>query len=222
MSWNDISDDCLVRFLRGIARVTFLVSASGYSIDIDEWTKLTGQTREEIRGLGWIGALHKDDAARAEAAWQTAITHGTSYNTDYRIRCTDGIYRWFNARAEPVFNEDGRIIHWVGAILAIAGSNRFNTKDMIGDNFEDIRPAALRAARAMLNWSAERLAEEAGISRSTIRRLESDHSHVSARRSNIIRILDAFQAAGLILIGERGVVTGVSEDAMHLSEASPV
>lgn len=218
MSWSDISDDLILHFLRGIARVTFSVSANGYSVEIAEWRKLTGQSVEEIRGSGWIDALHEDDALRAKAAWQTAITHGISYNTDYRIRCADGIYRWFNARAEPMLNKDGEVTLWVGAIFAIAGSNRFGSREVIGDNFDDISPAALRAARAMLNWSAEKLAEKAGISRSTIRRLESDDSHVSARRSNIARILAAFQTAGLILTGSQGKVTGVSEAASQRSE----
>jgi PAS domain S-box-containing protein len=30
----------------------------------------------------------------------------------YRLRGTDGIYRWFQTRAEPYFNEDGSLYRW--------------------------------------------------------------------------------------------------------------
>lgn len=212
MSGTDIPDEWLVRFIRGTVAATFSVTAEGYVVDVPEWTRLTGQTAEQARGAGWMSALHESDAERAKAAWQTAVMHGTNYNTDYRVRCADGIYRWFNARAVPILSTDGEILRWVGAILSIPGSFRFGQQEPIADTFDDISPAALRAARAMLGWSAEKLAEEADISRSTIRRLESDDSNISARRTNIARILRALSNHGLILLGHNGVVMGVTED----------
>lgn len=68
----------------------------------------------------------------------------------------------------------------------------------------ELAPEQCRAARGLLNWSQERLAEEAGVSRSTVRDFEC-HRHVLHRgtESQIIRTLEG---AGVILLpaGEHG------------------
>ena len=40
---------------------------------------------------------------------------GTPYNVEYRIRCHDGSYYWFNGRAIPLRNEAGQILKWFGS-----------------------------------------------------------------------------------------------------------
>ncbi len=153
---------------------------------------LGGSHRNHARGTrrdGWMSVVHPDDVERVRMAWRTAVLHGSAYNTEYRVRHADGIYRWINSRGIPILNSDGAVIYWVGVVFAIPGALRISARPQAQatradpKGFTDIAPAAIRAARGALNMSAAELAKEAGMSISTVRRLEEDtrNSRISAR-----------------------------------------
>jgi transcriptional regulator with XRE-family HTH domain len=58
-----------------------------------------------------------------------------------------------------------------------------------------------RAARGLLDWSQEQLAQRAGVGLSTVRTFESDGE---IRRSNVAAIRAAFESVGVEFIA-RGV-----------------
>jgi len=204
----------LLEFIKQTSLLTWRVGDDGHVVDLPEWCVVTGQTAAEVEGEGWMNALHPDDVDRARMAWRTAVAHGSPYSTDYRLRCADGIYRWVNSRGIAIFERDGTISHWVGAVFTVPGVMRpsqSNSGTRAGQRaFSDIMPAALRAARAMLNWSSERLAKEAGVSLSTVRRLEAETTSAeSFRRSSVEKILTALTDSGLRLIGSGSTAVGV-------------
>lgn len=82
--------------------------------DLPAWRAFTGQTEEEIKGTGWIGAVHPDDRDQAAATWSQAVKTRTLYETDYRLRRHDGEYRHVSVRGVPVRETDGRIREWIG------------------------------------------------------------------------------------------------------------
>ena len=218
MPWRSIDPETLVRFIHETASATWVVNANGYVLDVPEWTALTGQTAEEAEGDGWMDAVHPDDVERVGRAWSTAVDHGTPYNTDYRVRCADGAYRWFNVRGLPVPGPDGDSALWIGVLLSIPGTHRPSRnvldRGQPADRFSDITPTALRAARAMLDWSADHLAKEAGVARSTIRRLESDDIDSSPRRGSIARILQVLTDQKIPCIGNGTQIVGVLDPAV--------
>lgn len=59
----------------------------------------------------------------------------------------------------------------------------------------------LRAARAMLNWSASELAERAGTSRNTIQRLEQSDGVPASRTQTLMDIQRVFESAGVEFLG---------------------
>ena len=69
----------------------------------------------------------------------------------------------------------------------------------------------IRAARALLGWSQQRLADEAGVSPITIKRLEASDEVFQARFETVIKVKEAVEAAGVVFrTGEDGLVHGVS------------
>ncbi len=58
----------------------------------------------------------------------------------------------------------------------------------------------IRAARALLRWSAHKLAAESGVSWTTIQRMEAGDGVPSATARNIDKIQKALEAAGVIFI----------------------
>lgn len=74
-----------------------------------------GVKQEDVEGDGWGNSLHPDDRASAHAAWRAAIVSRTEYRTEFRMRRHDGVYRWFEARAIPLYASDGTVVQWFGA-----------------------------------------------------------------------------------------------------------
>ncbi len=58
----------------------------------------------------------------------------------------------------------------------------------------------IRAARALLRWSAQRLADESGVSWKTIQRMEVVDGVPSATAKNLKTIQDTLENAGVIFI----------------------
>lgn len=60
--------------------------------------------------------IHPDDASRLHEALRHSIATGESFAMRYRVRRADGVTRWMDGRAEPLRDEDGRILQWYGML----------------------------------------------------------------------------------------------------------
>jgi transcriptional regulator with XRE-family HTH domain len=67
----------------------------------------------------------------------------------------------------------------------------------------------IRAARALLRWSAEDLARESAVSVATIRRAELTGKETLMNAANDLAIRHALEAAGIEFIDENGGGPGV-------------
>jgi transcriptional regulator with XRE-family HTH domain len=67
----------------------------------------------------------------------------------------------------------------------------------------------VKAARALLGWSQERLAAEADVSVPTVKRLEAEEGMLGGRSETGLKIKSALQAGGVEFIDENGGGPGV-------------
>ena len=124
---TDIDDQKRARevALRSEQRYRSLVTASSQIVwlgdaecritqDLPEWRKATGQSFEEMAGYGWMDAIHPEDRERATDLWRWALETKTVYESEHRLRMTDGQYRNFSNRCVPVLEPDGRVREWIG------------------------------------------------------------------------------------------------------------
>jgi transcriptional regulator with XRE-family HTH domain len=65
-----------------------------------------------------------------------------------------------------------------------------------------LQVAQIRAARALLGWRQEDIAEAAKISVATIRRIESQEELLTGNISTLLKIQAAFEQAGIQFIDE--------------------
>jgi PAS domain S-box-containing protein len=61
-----------------------------------------------------IATIHPDDAAEFRNALNRSLAGGERFAMRYRLRRADGVYHWMSSRAEPLRNEEGRIVQWYG------------------------------------------------------------------------------------------------------------
>ena len=70
-----------------------------------------------------------------------------------------------------------------------------------------ITPAQCRAARGLLNWSQQKLAEEARVSRATVAHYETESANLQA--NNILSLQHVLEEAGIEFISTNGGGPGV-------------
>jgi PAS domain S-box-containing protein len=70
-------------------------------IHLDEWRHKT-----------FAHSTHPDDFERLKASWDRALSGGSAYEVELRLRKHDGSYRWFLARYNPVRDDKGQITRW--------------------------------------------------------------------------------------------------------------
>lgn len=83
------------------------------------WCAFTGQNEEEIKGFGWTQAVHPDDMEHLTQEWNRAFDERDFFISEYRVKRVDGIYRLFEVRGIPIFNDDGLLREWVGTYIDI-------------------------------------------------------------------------------------------------------
>ncbi len=62
----------------------------------------------------------------------------------------------------------------------------------------------MKAARALLGFDQRALAEASGVSLPTIRRMETSHDNVRANVDTLVKVVTAFEDAGVELIAAGG------------------
>ena len=68
-----------------------------------------------------------------------------------------------------------------------------------------ILPAQLKAARALLGWSQDRLAQGSGVGASTIKRMETRQGSIGGHADNVWKIQAALEGAGIIFLDKDGI-----------------
>ncbi len=101
------------------AAVVWRATVDGSITKVWGWEAFSGQGRGEYKGYGFLEAIHPDDRDKLFTQWQAARTSGESRVFEYRVRRSDGMYRWVLTRAVPLLNEDGAVVEWVGTVTDI-------------------------------------------------------------------------------------------------------
>src|SRR6202043_1105582 len=84
----------------------------------------TGLSAQEAAGNSWAATLHAEDRPAVMDKWKLAITAGQPFEVEARARGTNGQYRWFLVRAEPLRDERGTIVKWYSTSTDIEDRKR--------------------------------------------------------------------------------------------------
>jgi len=83
------------------------------------WYEYTGVPEGSTYGAEWKGMFHPDDRAKAWRKWRQCLATGEPYHIEYRLRHNSGQFRWVLGRAQPVRDDQGRIVRWYGTCTDI-------------------------------------------------------------------------------------------------------
>src|SRR6266851_265238 len=80
----------------------------------------------DLNPAGWLDAFHPNDRQRVLETWNLSVATGEDYDLEARIiRARDGHARWWWVRAQPVRDESGKILHWLGVAIDIDDRKTF-------------------------------------------------------------------------------------------------
>jgi PAS domain S-box-containing protein len=84
------------------------------------WYEYTGAKEHETQGAGWQNIFHPEDMPESSKRWSHSLRTGDLYETAYRARRHDGMWRWMLGRAQPVRDQNtGEIKKWFGTCTDI-------------------------------------------------------------------------------------------------------
>src|SRR5437870_1291747 len=92
------------------------------------WLDFTGRTLEQEFGNGWAEGVHREDIDRCLDVYQNSFNARESFTMEYRLRRSDGEYRWVLDIGTPRFASDGAFLGYIGSCIDITERKRGEEK----------------------------------------------------------------------------------------------
>jgi len=88
----------------------------------DRWFEILGYTPEDLTrsGESWFQRIHPDDRDRILQHRQAFLDRKVStYHVEYRLRASDGSYKWVSDRAQCLWDSEGQPLRLIGSMSDI-------------------------------------------------------------------------------------------------------
>jgi two-component system CheB/CheR fusion protein len=83
------------------------------------WLAFTGRKLEQELGEGWLASIHPDDVTAGLAPCVEAFAERKPFQTRFRLRRADGVYRWMHDTGVPRYEENGDFLGYVGSCIDV-------------------------------------------------------------------------------------------------------
>jgi PAS domain S-box-containing protein len=88
------------------------------------WLDFTGRPLEQELGHGWTEGVHREDFDRCFEVYVTSFDAWQLFTIEYRLRRSDGEYRWVLDCGTPLFASDGTFLGYIGSCIDITERKR--------------------------------------------------------------------------------------------------
>jgi len=84
-----------------------------------QWLEFTGRRMEEGTGYRWADDVHSDDLSSCLETYNDFSDLRIPFSMEYRLRRTDGQFRWVYDSGTPRFSADGKFLGYIGSCIDI-------------------------------------------------------------------------------------------------------
>ncbi|WP_424629019.1 PAS domain-containing protein [Bradyrhizobium sp. SYSU BS000235] len=166
-----------------------------------QWRLFGVSSPAKLLDWAWLDSVPENEREQARAGWEQAVADGKHFVSSIKFvfRSAEKPVKLM-VYAAPVRNSAGIVIEWAGLVAKPADVMR------APPDVQQIKAPHIRAARALLNWSIEDLANRSKASVSSIRRVESCDTS-SIRRPTLEAIKAALEDGGVIFGNRHGTIS---------------
>ncbi len=85
----------------------------------DTWNQLSGLSREETLGKGWVDAIHRKDSKDVLDGFKEATKTGKAFRKSFRLQTPLGLIFWVKVNARALYDEFGQVNGFLGTFSDI-------------------------------------------------------------------------------------------------------
>lgn len=98
----------------------FQAQSDGYTTFVNNrWCEISGVSKKDALGYGWISAVHPEDKLAIRKEWDLALAQKRRSEVSYRFVLNDGSVKWVLGQAVPEYDNKKQLIGFVGTITDI-------------------------------------------------------------------------------------------------------
>ena len=83
------------------------------------WLEFTGQSIEQELGDGWTRGVHPDEVEQFRQSYAAAFDRREPFRIEYRMKRSDGEWRWVLHAGTPRFTPDGVFVGYTGSAIDV-------------------------------------------------------------------------------------------------------
>jgi PAS domain S-box-containing protein len=102
------------------------------------WLGFVGRTMEQELNNGWVESVHPDDRDRCFASYASAFDARENFHIEYRLRRSDGAYRWVLCCGVPRFAPGGAFAGYIGSDIDLTDLRRVQEESFAGQKLETL------------------------------------------------------------------------------------
>ena len=98
-----------------IPTACWIANGDGYIVWYNRrWHEYTGTTAEQMEGWGWQSVHDPDVLPSVIERWTASIATGEPFEMTFPLKGSDGVFRPFLTRVQPVQDNSGAVVRWYG------------------------------------------------------------------------------------------------------------
>ncbi len=181
-----------------------------------QWLTFTGRTMEEELGEGWSEGLHPEDREDYLNTIRATVERRENFEAEYRLRRSDGQYRWILAHGTPRLSTTGKFLGYIGSALDI--TDRKESEEELANTHAELITAheEVQRLKAQLQEENIYLQEEVRLAKNFGEMVgESDAIKYVMFKVNHVAVTDST----VLIMGETGTGKELVARAIHSASA---